>query len=686
MKSHRIRTDRVSRAELSAISVAVAGVVALATGLVFQAAGSPTVAAAIWLVTTVALLVPLTWSVIRSLVRGDVGVDGIALLAMAGAVVLGQYLAGAVVAVMLSGGNALEAYASRRARRELSTLLERAPRFAHVRRGAEIESVAIEQVVVGDRVLVRTGEVVPTDGRLRSAEATLDQAALTGESLPVRFGDGSQIRSGTTNAGAPFEMEVARPASESAYAAIIRLVEDAESRRAPFERMADRYANWFLAVTLVAATAAWIGSGDPVRALAVLVVATPCPLILAAPVALVSGVSAAARRGVIVKGAAAIEALGAVKVVLLDKTGTITLGTPSVDRVIAFDGRSESDILRLAASLDQLSVHVVASALVAAAAERRLVLEVPSDTDESPGEGIAGWVGDDHVVVGGAEFVRTRAPAGLEEALAAVPAGGDGGHVLVGVDGRVDGLILVDDIVRDDASDLVSRLHESGVRHVAIVSGDRADVTERIGAAIGVDAVYAGLTPAEKLEIAASARSAAWGGPVAMVGDGVNDAPALAGADVGIAMGTSGGTAAAETADVVIADDRIDRVVDAVQIGRRSVSIARQSVLAGIGLSVIGMGFAALGYLPPVAGAVAQEVIDVGVILNSLRALRTPNTPANTADRELWLPPGRRCRFAALDRMGRMPPVAGRTRCRRVRPHRELRPHTRRIRHRSRSR
>ena len=617
---------RIGGAELRAISVAVAGLLALATGLVFEVVGLPTVAAAIWLVMTVTLLVPLTWSVVRSLWRGDVGVDGIALLAMAGAVVLGQYLAGAVVAVMLSGGNALEAYASRRARRELSTLLERAPRFAHVRRGAEIESVTIDRVVVGDRVLVRTGEVVPTDGRLCSAAATLDQAALTGESLPVSFGDGSDIRSGTTNAGAPFEMQVTRPASESAYAAIIRLVEDAESRRAPFERMADRYANWFLAVTLVAATAAWVGSGDPVRALAVLVVATPCPLILAAPVALVSGVSAAARRGVIVKGAAAIEALGAVKVVLLDKTGTITLGTPSVERVIAIDGRSESDVLRLAASLDQLSVHTVASALVAAAADRGLVLDVPRDTDESPGQGIAGWVGGDHVVVGSSEFVRPRAPAGLADALAAVSEGCDGGHVLVGVDGQVVGMILVDDTVRDDASELVARLHKSGVRHVAIVSGDRADVTERIGAAIGADAVYPELMPDEKLGIVASARSAAWGGPVAMVGDGVNDAPALAGADVGIAMGTSGGTAAAETADVVIADDRVDRVVDAVQIGQRSVSIARQSVLIGIGLSVIGMGFAALGYLPPVAGAIAQEVLDIGVILNSLRALRPHTT------------------------------------------------------------
>ena len=269
---------RVGGAELRAISVAVAGLLALATGLVFEVVGLPTVAAAIWLVMTVTLLVPLTWSVVKSLARGDVGVDAIALLAMAGSLILGQYLAGAVVAVMLSGGNALEAYAARRARRELSSLLGRAPRTANVRRGTSIEVVAIDAVAVGDIVVVRTGEVVPTDGTLRSDHATLDEAALTGESFPVEMSSGGDIRSGTTNLGAPFEVAVTRPAADSTYASIIRLVKAAELRRAPFERLADRYATRFLAITLIAAAAAWIGSGDPVRALAVLVVATPCPL------------------------------------------------------------------------------------------------------------------------------------------------------------------------------------------------------------------------------------------------------------------------------------------------------------------------------------------------------------------------------------------------------------------------
>lgn len=615
---------RATGTDISATIVAGAALLALLAGIGLNLVGLSSAADAIWVVTTAALLVPLTWSVVRSLARGDVGVDAIALLAMAGSLALGQYLAGAVVAVMLSGGNALEAYAARRARRELSALLGRAPRTANIRRGTSIDAVAIDAVAVGDIVVVRTGEVVPTDGTLRSDHATLDEAALTGESLPVEMSGGGDIRSGITNLGAAFEMAVTRPAADSTYASIIRLVKAAELRRAPFERLADRYATRFLAITLIAAAAAWIGSGDPVRALAVLVVATPCPLILAAPVALVSGVSAAARRGVIVKGAAAIEALGSVRAVLFDKTGTVTLGVPTVERIVPLNGRSDTEILRLAASLDQVSLHGVATSLVAAATQDGLQLEVPYDTDEGVGEGIAGRVGARRVALGSPAFLRSRGIDDLPDTVA-LGVDGESARVFVAVNGRVEGVVVLTDDLRVDAGGMVERLHRSGVRHVAIVSGDRAGVTERIGRQLGVDAVHAGLSPSEKLDVCATVRAAQWGGPVAMVGDGVNDAPALAGADVGIAMGTRGGSAAAETADVVIVDDRIDRVVDAIRIGRRSVAIARQSVLIGIGLSVTGMAFAAFGYLPPVAGAIAQEVIDVGVILNALRAL-SPDT------------------------------------------------------------
>jgi heavy metal translocating P-type ATPase len=623
----RARRLRPAFVEAGTNAVAAMAVLALAAGLVLRLQGFAAASDAVLIVATALLLVPLSWSVVRSVAHGDVGVDTIALLAMAGALVLGEYLAGAVIAVMLSGGNALEAFAARRARRELTELVRRAPKVASVRAGGSVRQVPVDAVGVGDVVIVRTGEVVPTDGVLLSAEASLDEAALTGESVPVTRVKGGDVRSGTTNAGAAFELTASRPAAESAYAALVRLVEQAEGRRAPFVRMADGYATWFLGVTLAAAAAAWAVSGDPVRALAVLVVATPCPLILAAPVALVSGVSSAARRGVIVKGAPAIETLGRVRSVILDKTGTLTLGAPRVERVIPLDGVDPDEILRLAASVDQLSAHTLAASLVAAARGRGLTLELPADAAEGVGSGITGRVGGRRVLVGSPDFAHREgvAPGGLAAAAdldATRPAGTT--RVLVAVDGVAAGVVVMTDHLRADAASLIGELHAAGVRHVAIASGDGVEVTERIGRDLGVDAVYAGQTPADKLEVCSRLRADPDLRPVAMVGDGINDAPALAAADVGIALGTGGGTAAAETADVVIVDDRIGRVAEAVRIGRRSMSIARESVLAGIGLSMAGMAVAATGHLPPVAGAITQEVIDVAVILNALRALRLP--------------------------------------------------------------
>ena len=617
-------------AELTTNVLAAAALCALFAGLGLRVAGLTAASDATLVAATATLLVPLSWSVVRSLRHGDIGVDMIALLAMAGALVLGEYVAGAVIAVMLAGGNALEAFAARRARRELTALVSRAPKSATVRSGDHMRQVPIDQVRVGDVLVVRTGEVVPTDGRLETDAAILDEAAMTGEAIPVTRRRGEEVRSGTTNAGTPFELTAARPASESAYAALVRLVSAAEASRAPFSRMADRYATWFLAVTLIAAGAAWAGSGDPVRALAVLVVATPCPLILAAPVALVSGVSAAARRGVIVKGASVIEALAQVRTVILDKTGTLTLGSPQVELIVPVDGIAPDEILRLAASVDQLSAHTLARSLVTAARQRSLALELPVDTTEGVGEGIVGRVGERRVLVGSAAYaVRAGIdPASLARAAAAASDRPQRARILVAVDGAAAGVVVMADHLRSDACTLIGDLHRAGVRHAAIASGDAAQATEHVGRELGVDAVYAGLSPAAKLALCTRLRSEQGSGAVAMVGDGINDAPALAAADVGIALGTGGGTAAAETADVVIVDDRIGRVVDALRIGRHSMAIARQSVLAGIGLSIAGMAAAALGYLPPVQGALMQEAIDVAVILNALRALRIPNPSA----------------------------------------------------------
>jgi heavy metal translocating P-type ATPase len=601
----------------SARLVAGVALVAVLGGVALAALDHHRPADWLWAATTAMLLVPLSWSVLRSLLRGDVGVDAIALFSMAGALALGEYLAGAVVALMLAGGNALEESASRRARRELTKLVERAPRSALVRRGDELVELQIDEVGADEIVLVRAGEVVPVDGMVLSDEAIVDESALTGEPLPVTVHRGGSVRSGTAATGSSFELRALRPAAESAYAALVRLVEQAEEEQAPFVRIADRYALFFLPATMIVAAVAWGISGDPVRALSVFVVATPCPLILAAPIALISGLSRAARAGVVVKGAATIEQLGEARSVLFDKTGTITLGHPQFDRVVAANGLPPDETLRLAASLDQLSSHPLAKALVAGAERRNLALTIPDKVEEQFGKGVRGTVGDHRVLVGSAGWLRAH---DIEPQL---PTDLDGGSakVLVGVDGRLSGVALIGDRLRTDSADLVPRLREVGVRHVALLTGDKASVAETVGETLGVDRVFAEQTPEEKLEVVRALHGRPELRSVVMVGDGINDAPALALADVGIAMGTAGATVSSQTADAVIVVDRVDRVADAIRIGRRSLHIARQSVLAGIALSLVAMGFAAAGYLPPVQGALLQEAIDVGVILNALRAL-----------------------------------------------------------------
>ncbi|MEZ5102703.1 MAG: heavy metal translocating P-type ATPase [Thermoleophilia bacterium] len=615
-------------AELAPWLTAAACLLGIALGGVLHLAGAPAAGDAAWLATAAMLLAPLTWSVARTLLARDVGVDAIALVAIAGAVALREELAGAVVALMLSGGNALEAYAAGRARRELKQLVERAPRTGRRRRGDEVEEVPVEELAVGDLVVVRSGEVVPVDGLVATAEAVLDESALTGEPLPVVHPTGDAVRSGTLNSGGVFELRASRSAADSAYALLVRLVRESEAHRATFVRLADRYAAVMLPLTLAAAGIAWAASGDAVRALAVLVVATPCPLILAAPIAFICGVSRAAGAGVIVKGGAAIEKLGTARTVLLDKTGTLTLGAPAVERVLSLDGVPEDELLRLAASLDQLSTHPLAAALVAAARQRGLPLAFPEQVVEGHGQGIEGLVEGRRVTVGSPEWLDARGCAGAEAAAQALDAldGADGAKIAVALDGTLAGGIAMGDHLREDAPAMIGALRRAGIRHVALVTGDRAAVADAVGAAVGVDRVYAEQSPEEKLEVVQAMQARPELRSVVMVGDGINDAPALALADVGIAMGAAGATVSSETADAVIVVDRIDRVATAIAIGRRSLGIARESVLWGLGLSLLAMVFAGLGLIPPVFGALLQEGIDVAVILNALRALRPGRT------------------------------------------------------------
>ena len=605
--------------------LAALAVTALVAGGVLHLLGASSAGDQVWRIAVAILAAELTLEVGRTVVvKHSLGVDTIALVAMVGALVLGQELAGLVIGLMFSGGESLEAIASRRARRELTALVQRAPKIARLRVDDHLMEVPVERVRAGDVVLVRTGEVVPIDGTIVSPEAVVDTSTLTGEPLPETMTRGGTVLSGSANAGTPFDVRAARPASDSAYSALVRLVEQAQTERAPLVRMADRYAGFFLPATLLFAGLAWALSGDPVRALAVLVVATPCPLILAAPIALVSGLSRAARAGVIVKGTGAIETLGEARTVLFDKTGTLTVGTPEVRDIFTRGELPREELLRLAASVDQISAHVLGEALATAAKEAGLDLTMPADVHEDPGQGIQGVVDGHRVAVGSRAFIGAIGvqEAEIGPATLMLTTGSGEAHVVVAIDGHVAGVIVMADELRPDADKIVERLRAEKVRYVAMISGDRRSVAERVGRQLGVDRVYAEQSAENKLEVVRRIRSDRQLSPVIMVGDGINDAPALAIADLGIAMGAAGATVSSETADAVITVDRVDRVADALHIGRRALYIARQSVLIGMGFSLAAMGVAALGYLPPIAGALFQEAVDLAVILNALRALR----------------------------------------------------------------
>lgn len=593
----------------------------LTAGLAFYVTGQPGIANLIWIAGVVPALAALVVEILRSIGRGEVGLDIVAALSMSAALVFDETLAAAVVAVMYSGGTYLEAFAEGRARREMHGLLSRVPRTATRHRNGGLEEVTLDEIAPGDRLLIRQGDVVSVDGTVASEAAFVDTSALTGEALPVRLARGAEAMSGSTNAGEAFDLNATREAKDSTYAGIVRLVEEAQASKAPMSRLADRWSLGFLAVTVGIAFAAWWFTGDPIRSVAVLVVATPCPLILAVPVALVAGLSRAAHFGVLIKGAGPLETMARIRTLILDKTGTLTDGRPQIVSIDSHDGIAEDDILRLAAALDQASKHPVAQAIVAAAKVRGFTLPVPADVAEIPGEGVVGHVDGRKVIVGGDGFVAAHVGplSGDHPAMAA-------GSVLVAVDGHMAGHLVMSDPLREGAGAMLDGLRREGIDRILLATGDRREVAERVTEGLGLDGLRAGLTPDQKVMLVLSERKR---GPVMMVGDGVNDAPALAAADVGIAMGARGAAASAEAADVVLLVDRIDRLGPGIEIARGARRIAVESVVAGISLSVLGMLAAAFGYLTPVQGALLQEAIDVAVILNALRALRiAPHEPA----------------------------------------------------------
>ena len=606
--------ERVLRWAL--VSIAVAG---LAAGIAAHVAGRSDLAVFFWTLGTAPVVGGLAVSIVRDCLAGRFGVDGIALVSMSGALALGQPLAGAVVALMYSGGNVLEDIAVARAEHDLRSLVDRAPREAHRRVGDHIEEVPISAVAIGDQLMVRAGEVVPVDGVVTSSVATIDESALTGEPIPVVKTRGAAILSGSLNVGETFELTVSAAAGESTYAGIVRLVTAAQTAKAPFVRLADRYSLIFLPVTLALALVAWLISGDLIRSLAVLVAATPCPLILAAPVAFIAGVAQAARRGILVKGGGPLEALARAHTVLFDKTGTLTVGGARLLSIEVAPGETADEVLMLGASLEQASHHVLAGAIVQAGVERGLSLKIPEQVRESMGSGLHGVIEGRHVSAGSRDMIfaggrvsewasRAIRRASWRSALI----------VFVAVEERPIGALLLADELRSDTPRAIRLLRQAGVARMVMVTGDRAAAAQAIGAALDLDAVLADRVPSDKVD---AVRSEQRLHPTIMVGDGINDAPALASADVGIALGARGASASSEAADVVILADRLDRVGEAIMIAQRARQIAIESIVAGMGLSTVAMLAAVFGWLMPVPAAIVQEVIDVAVILNALRAL-----------------------------------------------------------------
>lgn len=600
----------------NAVLLAAVGVLLAGGGLVWLS--DVGVARALWAAATVAALVPAIGWVVAELRRGRYGADSLAVLALGGTLAVGEFLAGAVVALMVATGRALESAARRRARRDLSALLARVPAQVHLRRGTALEAVAIGEVRAGDRLVVRPGEVVPVDAVL-ATPGSFDESALTGESAVVGRAAGDDVRSGVTNAGQAVDLVATATADASSYAGVVRLAEQAAADSAPVARLADRVAVWFLPLSLLIAGAAWAFSGDPVRAVAVLVTATPCPLLLAVPIAVTGGMSRMSRAGVVVKDGAALELLGRAASVVMDKTGTVTSGRPEVTTVVCEPGWSTERALAAAAGVARFSPHVLATAVVRAAERAGVEPAAARSVRERPGEGATGDV-DGHTVRIG------RLPAGRrppEWARSAVRRARLDLAALVWVceDDQPVAALLVRDRLRTDAARTMRRLRAAGMARLTLLTGDRVDNATEVATLLGLDHVIADTDPAGKV---AAIRDEHARGVVVMIGDGLNDAPALAAADVGIALGSRGSTAAVQLADAVILDDRIDRLADAVTIARRSRRLAVQSAAAGTALSLLAMLAAATGWLAPIAGALVQEGIDVAVILNALRAIRYP--------------------------------------------------------------
>lgn len=573
----------------------------------------------------------LAWRTVLQASAGHFATDVVATLAIIAAILLRQPLAGLIVVLMQTGGEALELRARGRASQALRSLEAAAPRLANLVIGDKVETVPADRVVPGDILLVRPGEMIPCDGVVIAGQSHIDTSRITGEPMPEHVEADAKVSSGTTNIEGSLSVRATALASASQYARIVELVRSAQASRAPMQRLADRYAVWFTPVTLLVCAVTYAVTRDPIRVLAILVVATPCPLILAVPVAVIGGVNAAARNQIIIRSGGALETLAAATAIVFDKTGTLTVGEPRVRRVVIAGDSTEDELLVMAGAVEQGSGHPLARAVVAAAQE--LGSALPSaHVIEVPGRGVTGTVGHRAVTLGAKGFVLELHPD-EGTAIAALEEATSGLRAWIAVDGRLEGAIEFADKLRPGAREIAGQLRDLGITRMAVRSGDAQAHTRAIADAVGIADARGELHPGEKVQTIKALMDE--GERVIMVGDGTNDAPALGTAGVGIALASHGGGITAEAADVVVLADDLTRVVTVIRIARRTVRIARQSVWVGLGLSGVAMGFAAAGLIPPITGALLQEAIDVVVIINAVRASGLPRhdgmTPAARA-------------------------------------------------------
>jgi heavy metal translocating P-type ATPase len=595
-------------------------------GLLLYSVGRPATAALVWSGGLALTGAPVVWRTLRGILAGWFAADLVAMLAIVTALLLREPLAGLIVVLMQTGGEALERYAQGRASEAVRELEAAAPRVAHRVQAGTVADVAAESVSVGDHLLLRPGELLACDAVVLEGRSHVDASRLTGEPRPVSARPGVRLLSGSLNVESPLTVRATAPASESQYARIVDLVRTAQESKSPLQRLADRYAIWFTPLTLMVCVAAYVLSRDPARVLAVLVVATPCPLILATPVAVVGGINRAARRGIIFRHGTALEHLGRTGTAVFDKTGTLTIGRPKVAGVLPVGPLDERELLRLAGGVEHGSGHLLARTLVQEAVARGIVVPAGKHIIEAPGQGVQGEVDGRWVTVGGWSFVINRHPAAaaaLRALQAQAPA--TGLRAYVAVDGEGAGVIEYADRLRPELTGFVPRLRRLGISRLVLLSGDDQANASAVASAVGIDEAHGDLLPEEK--VAYVQRLMKEGERVLMVGDGTNDAPALSTATVGIALAAGGGGISAEAADAVILADDPSRVAEAIEISRRTLRLARQSIWVGLGLSGAAMIVASFGYIPPVAGALLQEAIDVAVILNALRAAFPPVNP-----------------------------------------------------------